>query len=98
MQCFSTQNQNTNFIPLLNSLALYFQIRDDYLNLFSASYMQSKCYCEDLTEGKFSFPILHAIHKSGPEDTRLLNILRQVTRINIFFLHVYYTLASHQVG
>ena len=38
--------------------------------------MQSKSYCEDLTEGKFSFPIIHAIN-SCPEDTRLLNILRQ---------------------
>jgi geranylgeranyl diphosphate synthase, type III len=42
----------------------------------SISYMQSKSYCEDLTEGKFSFPIIHAI-KSCPQDTRLLNILRQ---------------------
>lgn len=38
--------------------------------------MQSKSYCEDITEGKFSFPIIHAIH-SRPDDTRLLNILRQ---------------------
>lgn len=80
MQCFSTENQSTNFTPLLNSLALYFQIRDDYLNLFNSSYMQTKSYCEDLTEGKFSFPILHAIWTSGPDDTRLLNILRQVDR------------------
>lgn len=40
--------------------------------------MQSKSFCEDLTEGKFSFPIIHAIH-SHPEDSRLLNILRQRT-------------------
>ncbi len=44
----------------------------------SVSYMQSKSFCEDLTEGKFSFPIIHAIH-SHPEDSRLLNILRQRT-------------------
>lgn len=38
--------------------------------------MASKSYCEDLTEGKFSFPIIHAVH-ARPDDTRLLNILRQ---------------------
>jgi geranylgeranyl diphosphate synthase, type III len=38
--------------------------------------MQSKSFCEDLTEGKFSFPIIHAIN-SRPGDTRLINILRQ---------------------
>jgi geranylgeranyl diphosphate synthase type 3 len=38
--------------------------------------MASKSYCEDLTEGKFSFPIIYAVHKR-PDDTRLLNILRQ---------------------
>jgi hypothetical protein len=40
--------------------------------------MQTKSFCEDLTEGKFSFPIIHAVN-SNPEDTRLLNILRQRT-------------------
>ena len=40
--------------------------------------MQTKSFCEDLTEGKFSFPIIHSV-KSFPDDTRLLNILRQKT-------------------
>jgi geranylgeranyl diphosphate synthase type 3 len=34
--------------------------------------------CEDLTEGKFSFPIIHAI-RSDPRNTILLNILKQKT-------------------
>lgn len=37
-------------------------------------YMKNKSYCEDLTEGKFSFPMIHAI-KSYPEDKRILRIL-----------------------
>jgi geranylgeranyl diphosphate synthase type 3 len=40
--------------------------------------MQTKSYCEDITEGKYSFPIIHAI-QSRREDTRLLSILRQRT-------------------
>ena len=41
----------------------------------SEEYMRTKSYCEDLTEGKFSFPIIHSI-TSFPDDSRLLNILR----------------------
>ena len=40
--------------------------------------MQSKSFCEDITEGKFSFPIIHSIN-CRPSDTRLLSILRQHT-------------------
>ena len=67
-----------NYTTLLNRLALYFQIRDDFLNVSSVTYMQTKSFCEDLTEGKFSFPIIHAV-LTRPGDTRLLNILRQRT-------------------
>jgi geranylgeranyl diphosphate synthase type 3 len=74
MQAFS--DNKTDFTKLLNALGLYFQIRDDFVNISSASYMLSKSFCEDLTEGKFSFPIIHAIH-ACPNDSRLLNILRQ---------------------
>ena len=72
------QQQQTDYTPLLNLLGLYFQIRDDWLNVASAQYMQTKAFCEDITEGKFSFPIIHAV-TSRPEDKRLLAILRQRT-------------------
>lgn len=49
------------FMNLVNSMSLYFQIRDDYVNLASEEYMKKKDFCEDLTEGKFSFPIIHCI-------------------------------------
>ena len=32
----------TDFTPLVNQLALYFQIRDDLINLASSDYMSSK--------------------------------------------------------
>ncbi|CAG8660725.1 18913_t:CDS:2 [Racocetra persica] len=53
-------------------------IRDDYMNLQSKKYADNKGFCEDLTEGKFSFPIIHSIH-SDPNDRRLINILKQHT-------------------
>jgi len=50
---------------------LYFQIRDDYCNLSLKEYSENKSFCEDLTEGKFSFPIIHAI-KTQDEDKQVL--------------------------
>jgi geranylgeranyl diphosphate synthase type 3 len=76
MQVFSANK--TDFTPLLDKLALYFQIRDDYVNLASLEYMKSKSFCEDLTEGKFSFPIIHCV-LSDPQDHRMVNILKQKT-------------------
>ena len=74
----SSGSAGADYTPLLNLLALYFQIRDDFLNVSSVAYMQTKSFCEDLTEGKFSFPVIHAVN-IRPNDTRLLNILRQRT-------------------
>ena len=34
--------------------------------------------CEDLTEGKFSFPVIHSI-RANPTNQQLLNILKQKT-------------------
>ncbi|KAG0172766.1 geranylgeranyl pyrophosphate synthetase, partial [Apophysomyces sp. BC1034] len=39
-------------------------------------YADNKGFCEDLTEGKFSFPIIHSI-RTDPSNRQLLNILRQ---------------------
>ena len=86
MKPFATKNQNQDFSPLLNLLAEYFQIRDDLLNIANEEYQQSKIYCEDLTEGKFSFPVIYAI-KKDPNDTRLLNILRQRTEDDKIKMH-----------
>lgn len=51
MQPFSKDIRN--YTPLLNQLALYFQIRDDLVNLASAEYMKAKSFCEDLTVSDF---------------------------------------------
>ncbi|KAL5350081.1 geranylgeranyl pyrophosphate synthetase [Pseudogymnoascus australis] len=61
--------------PLASLIGTLYQIRDDYANLLSPTYSTNKGLCEDLTEGKFSFPIIHAI-RADPSLV-LLNILRQ---------------------
>ncbi|XP_065176583.1 geranylgeranyl pyrophosphate synthase-like [Sycon ciliatum] len=76
LQLFS--ENTTNFGPFLDKLGLFFQIRDDYANLMSREYSDNKSFCEDLTEGKFSFPIIHGIN-TRPEDSQLLSIVRRKT-------------------
>eukprot|EP00939_MAST-03C_sp_MAST-3C-sp1_P004670 g4670.t1 len=75
MSCFS--DQTFQLVELVDLLALYFQIRDDFINLADSNYMEQKTFCEDLTEGKFSFVIIHAIRNSPKGDNRVLNILKQ---------------------
>lgn len=84
MQAFS--NCTFDFTKLLDKMAVYFQIRDDYINLVSTEYHENKSFCEDLTEGKFSFPLIHAIRKV-PDDHRLLNILKKRTKSVVIKQH-----------
>ena len=36
----------------------------------------AKGYCEDLTEGKFSMPVIHSIRNSPTNNNEVLNILK----------------------
>ncbi|KAF7340489.1 hypothetical protein MSAN_02120300 [Mycena sanguinolenta] len=50
-----------DYVALADLIGVYFQIRDDYMNLQSSAYASSKGFAEDLDEGKFSFPIIHGV-------------------------------------
>ncbi|XP_055351313.1 terpene synthase-like isoform X2 [Paramacrobiotus metropolitanus] len=78
MQLFSA-DQTTDFRPLTETLGLLFQIRDDYCNLIDQSYSHNKTYCEDFTEGKFSFPIVHAVRVRNDPDGLVMSVLRRRT-------------------
>lgn len=66
-------------VSLVNVMGLIFQICDDYLNLSNTTYTKNKGLCEDLTEGKFSFPIIHSI-RASPGNHQLISILKQKTQ------------------
>ncbi|KXJ85135.1 geranylgeranyl diphosphate synthase [Microdochium bolleyi] len=71
-------NISVDCVPLVDLIGLIFQIGDDYKNLADTTYTKNKGFCEDLTEGKFSFPIIHSI-QSNHSNMELLHILRQKT-------------------
>ena len=76
MKCtfyLKTHFNSSDYVPLVNLIGILFQIRDDYQNLQDTQYTNNKGLCEDITEGKFSFPIIHAI-LSRPEDRQLISI------------------------
>lgn len=78
MQAESPERGRKDCVALVNLMGLVFQICDDYLNLSSTAYTKNKGLCEDLTEGKFSFPVIHSI-RSNPSNLQLINILKQRT-------------------
>ncbi|KAL6251752.1 geranylgeranyl pyrophosphate synthetase [Rhinocladiella similis] len=78
MQAESPERGRIDCVPLVNLMGLVFQVCDDYLNLSSGTYTKNKGLCEDLTEGKFSFPVIHSI-RSNPANLQLINILKQKT-------------------
>jgi geranylgeranyl pyrophosphate synthase len=62
----------------MNQLGRCFQIRDDYQNLISEEYTSQRGFCQDLDEGKPSFPFIRACHtlKDNAVLTEWLNMLR----------------------
>ncbi|XP_050664115.1 terpene synthase-like [Leptidea sinapis] len=85
MSLFSTNK--TDYSHLATLLGCYFQLTDDYLNITKTEALEewsstdtnqaSQYFYEDLTEGKFTMPIIHAAKQDGGE--AVLDILRQRT-------------------
>jgi geranylgeranyl diphosphate synthase type 3 len=50
-----------SLLSLVEGFGVLFQILDDYKNLRCASYHEQKSFCEDLSEGKFSYLTSHAV-------------------------------------
>ncbi|KAJ1957578.1 hypothetical protein IWQ62_005058 [Dispira parvispora] len=67
-----------DYVELVDKFGVYFQVRDDYMNLRSTAYSDNKGFCEDLQEGKFSFPVIHSMNQK-PDDHQLKSILKQKT-------------------
>ncbi|KAJ3645854.1 hypothetical protein Zmor_023478 [Zophobas morio] len=75
LQLFAKKKRIEFSADFWDKMVHFIQIYNDYINLHNSKYATIRVYCDDLDEGKFSFPIIHAI-QSHPEDNRLLNMLK----------------------
>ncbi|KAK2008694.1 geranylgeranyl pyrophosphate synthetase [Colletotrichum eremochloae] len=73
--CQRVPQQIPDLSKLMTLLGRYFQIRDDYMNLVSHQYTDSKGTCEDLDEGKYSYIMIHALQNAQPKTKNILQAL-----------------------
>lgn len=60
-------SENKSFDVLARTLGRWYQVRDDYLNLRDTG-STKKGFCEDLDDGKFSYPVVRSCADPGRKD------------------------------
>lgn len=94
MMACATANIDIDYVPLVNLIGVFFQIRDDLMNLQSTEYTSNKGFAEDLSEGKFSFPVVHGIH-ADTSNRQILNVLQKRPTTPTLKIHAISYLKDH---
>ncbi|KAJ5801567.1 uncharacterized protein N7518_003635, partial [Penicillium psychrosexuale] len=76
MRSEATVNRDLDISQFATLLGRHFQIRDDYQNLQSEDYTKNKGFCDDLDEGKLSFPIILSMQSPGFSNTALSSVFK----------------------
>ncbi|KAL1698621.1 isoprenoid synthase domain-containing protein [Schizophyllum commune] len=76
LRACGTTNTDRDYVPLMNLVGIFGQIRDDFMNIYSTEYTNTKGFADDISEGKYSFPMIHGI-KTSAGDSALEDILKQ---------------------
>ncbi|KAK1478821.1 geranylgeranyl pyrophosphate synthase [Colletotrichum tamarilloi] len=71
----ATETPGLDFERLTLLFGRFFQIRDDYMNF--GDYAAQKGLCEDLDEGKFSYPIVYCLANHPEYRGHILGVFRQ---------------------
>ncbi|KAF4151442.1 hypothetical protein CNMCM6069_003861 [Aspergillus lentulus] len=77
MQAEKKGTTKVNLDGLTILFGRFFQIRDDYMNLRSGQYTEQKGFCEDLDEGKFSYPIVVCVSNHADFRDLIDGVFRQ---------------------
>ncbi|KAG0154509.1 hypothetical protein PDIDSM_04030 [Penicillium digitatum] len=76
MRSEATMNSDLDISQFVTLLGRHFQIRDDYQNLQSEDYTKNKGFCDDLDEGKLSFPVILSMQPPGFSNTALTSVFK----------------------
>ncbi|KAJ5254185.1 hypothetical protein N7524_011365 [Penicillium chrysogenum] len=76
MRSEATKNSDLDISQFATLLGRHFQIRDDYQNLRSEDYTKNKGFCDDLDEGKLSFPVILSMQSPGFSNTALSSVFK----------------------
>jgi geranylgeranyl diphosphate synthase type 3 len=80
MQLFSEKTAADQYVKLIQDISKFCRIRQDYLEMkFDPNNEDQSDFCKKLSEGKFSYPIVHAI-QSDPDDCYVIQILKLRTK------------------
>ena len=82
LQCLSDNGNGAHIEQMISLFGRFFQIRDDYQNLTDKEYNRQKGFCEDLDEGKYSFPLIYALNAEGTRESFRLEALLHSRREN----------------
>lgn len=74
----------------------FFQIRDDYMNF--GDYAAQKGFCEDLDEGKFSYPVVHCLASCPEYRGHILGVFRQRPTVPVATAPLPRETKAHLVG
>jgi geranylgeranyl pyrophosphate synthase len=79
MQCMSSleTGHTTDFDCFTRLLGRWYQVRDDYQNLQDLEYTEQKGFCEDLDEGKLSYPVVICCNSDPAAGEIILGIFQR---------------------
>lgn len=73
-------HKGLNLVNIADMFGILYQIQDDLLNLSSERYKKNKGFAEDISEGKYSFPVIHCLdNRSSTPAVELAGILKEHT-------------------
>ena len=79
---------------LFDQIGVFFQIRDDYINLTSSDYWKKKGFCDDLHERKFSFPVICMVKNRLGKYRELMQYFAQEEELRDADLHAMLSLVQ----
>ena len=77
------KNKYDIFLSSVLKFSLFFQIRDDYINITDAKYWKEKGFCQDFDEQKISYLITYCTNNKMKHYEKINNLLKEPVKTDI---------------